>query len=53
MSIAEATFLLAIFNSLAVPLLLAGWKWTRRVERRLTRLERVNGLHAHPFNTTN
>lgn len=40
MTIAEITLALAVFNSAAVPLLIAGRAWTKRVERRLARLER-------------
>ncbi len=39
MSIAEATFALAIFNSIAVPLLLQAVKWRKSVDRRLARIE--------------
>lgn len=40
MTIAEATFLLAIFNSVAVPLLMVAVKWRKSVDRRLERIER-------------
>ena len=40
MTLAEVTFAFTVFNSLAVPLMVSAWRWTKRVERRLTRLER-------------
>ncbi|WP_165349720.1 hypothetical protein [Methylibium sp. Pch-M] len=50
MTIEQATFLLALLNCTAVPMLLAAHKFMRRVERRLDRLERVLGLD--PLHTT-
>ena len=50
MNVADMTLILAAFNSLAVPLLLAGRAWTKRVERRLQRLERhldLDPLHTN------
>lgn len=49
MSVADWTLCFAIFNSLAVPLLLHGYRWTKKVERRLERLERE--LRLHPLDT--
>lgn len=49
MTIEQATFVLAIINSAAVPMLLAAHKFMRRVERRLDRLERE--LDLHPIHT--
>lgn len=49
MNVADLTFAFAIFNSLAVPLLLYGYRWTKKVERRLERLERE--LDLHPLNS--
>lgn len=40
MTTAEYTLILAAFNALAVPLLVSARAWTKRVERRLNRIER-------------
>ena len=40
MTTAELTLILSAFNTLAVPLLLAARRWTKRVEKRLDRIER-------------
>ena len=50
MTIAEATLYLAIFNSLAVPLIIGARRWAKRVERRLDRIERelrLEPIHTH------
>ena len=44
MTTADLTLAFTIFNSLAVPLMLSAWRWTKRVEKRLSRLERVLSL---------
>lgn len=49
MTMEQATFLLAVLNSTAVPMLIAAHKFMRRVERRLDRLERE--LDLHPIHT--
>lgn len=50
MTIEQATFVLAVVNSTAVPLLLAAHRFMRRTERRLDRLERE--LELHPLHTS-
>ena len=50
MTTAELTLCLTAFNTLAVPLMLTAWKWTKRVERRLARLE--HELKLEHFVTT-
>lgn len=50
MTTADLTLYFAIFNSLAVPLMLHAYRWTRRVEKRIARLERMldlDPLHSH------